>query len=97
MNNNIDDRGPGSPQFNFCQQIYMRDLGEIKGFCSKSCYLRPSFNLVINVMQLPGADSPYGTVPGAPLSDSKTFFGPSPMFGRKILRKFPKYHGPHAM
>ena len=52
----------------------MCNPGEIKGFCSKSGYLRPSSNLFVNVMQKPGADLPYGSrVPGAPLSDGKIF------------------------
>ena len=65
MNNNID-KGPGAPQFNFCQPIYIRNPGEIKGFCSKSCYLRSSSNLFMNVMQEPGPDLTYGAVPGVP-------------------------------
>ena len=44
----------------------MRKPREIKGFCSKNCYLWPSSKLFMNVMQLPEPDLPYVTVPGAP-------------------------------
>ena len=40
----------------------------------------------MNVMQYPGTDLTYSTLPDAPRSD-KTFFWSSPVFGRKILRK----------
>ena len=47
----------------------MFSRGEIKGF-SKSCNLRSSSNLFMNVMQYPGpSDLPYGIVPGVPRSD----------------------------
>ena len=49
--------------------------GEIKGFCFKSCYLKPLSNLFMNVNQQPGTDLPHGTVPGAPRSEGKTFYG----------------------
>ena len=42
INNDIGNQGPGPPQFNFCQSMYMCDSGEIKSFCPKSCYLSPS-------------------------------------------------------
>ena len=51
----------------------MLNPGEIKNFCPKSCYLRPLSNLFMNVMQEPGPDLRYGTVPGALRSDGKTF------------------------
>ena len=47
----------------------MHNPGEIKGFFSKRCYLSQSSNLFMNAMLKPGADLPYGTVRGAPLSD----------------------------
>ena len=53
----------------------MFNPGEIKGFCPKSCYIRPSSNLLMNVMQYPGLDLLYGTVPWVPISDGKIFFG----------------------
>ena len=34
----------------------MYNPGEVKGFCPKSCYLRPSSNFFMNVMQKPGPD-----------------------------------------
>ena len=36
----------------------MYSPGEIKGFSLESCYLRPSFNLFMNVMQSLGSDLP---------------------------------------
>ena len=51
----------------------------------------------MNVMQSPGADLPYGKVPGPPLLDGKTFLWPSPIFGKKIWQKSRKIQGPHAM
>ena len=72
---NIDDQEARLPSFNFFQPIYIRYPGEIKGFCSKSFYLRPLSNLFMAVMQQPGAGLPYGTAPRAPCSDGKTVFG----------------------
>ena len=83
----MDNQEARAPQFIFCQLIYRWNLGEIKGFCPKSCYLRPTCNLFINVIQQQGPDLPHGTEPGAPLSDDKTFFWSSPIFGEKILQK----------
>ena len=51
----------------------MYNPGKIKGFSPKSCYLRSSSSLFINVMQQPGWDLSYGTVPEAPRSDGKNF------------------------
>ena len=41
MKNNIDNQVAVTLPFNFCQPIYMSNLGEIKGLCLKSCYLMP--------------------------------------------------------
>ena len=92
----LTTRGPGPPQFNFCQLIYMCNPGEIKGFYSKSCYLRPWSNLFMNVMQQPGLDLPYGTVPG-PCSQMVRLFWSSFIFGEKSLQKSSKYQGYHAV
>ena len=67
-------RGPGPPEFNFCQLIYVWNPGKIKDFCPKSYYLRRSSNLFMNVMQQTSPDLPHGTVPGAQLLEGKTFF-----------------------
>ena len=47
----------------------------------------------MNVIQYPGTDLTYGTVPGAPRSD-KTFVWSSSVFGKKILRKSQSARGP---
>ena len=73
IKNNIDDQGARALSIQSFQSIYMFNPGEIKGFCPKSCYLKPSSNLVLNVMQPPGPDLQYGSVPRAPHSDGKTF------------------------
>ena len=52
----------------------MYNPGEIKGFYFKSCYLGLSSNRFKNVMQQPGRDLQYGTVPRALRSDGKTLF-----------------------
>ena len=44
-------------------------------------------------MQWPAPDLPFGIVPGAPRSNVKDFLWSSPIFGRKMLRKFPKCYG----
>ena len=87
------------PQFNFGKLIYMYNPSEIKGFCLKSCHLRPSCNLFTNVMQLSGTNLPCDTVPEAPILDGKTFCSglQTPIFGKKILQKYPKYQRPHAI
>ena len=43
-------------------------------FILKVATLRPSSNFFMNVMQYPGLNIPYGTVPEAPRSDGKFFF-----------------------
>ena len=55
----------------------MHNAGEMKSFCPKSCYIRPSSNLFMNVKQQPGIiyKLPYGTVPKVPRSSNKLFFG----------------------
>ena len=60
-----------------------------KGFFRKICYLRPSSNLFVNViMQSPGPDLLYVTMPGSPLSERRNFLVFTlPIFGRKMLRK----------
>ena len=58
------------------------------GFCPKSCYRRPSCNLFMNVVQLPGANLPHGIVPGAPLLDGETFFLFSLIFGMRFCENF---------
>ena len=60
---NNNDKEARAPSLRFCQPIEMYNLGEIKGFCPESCYLRLSSNLVLNEMQQPEPDLPYGTVP----------------------------------
>ena len=52
----------------------MYNLGEIKGFSPKSCYLRPLSNFFMNVMKKPGTNLPEGRVPGATCSDGETLF-----------------------
>ena len=64
----------------------MYNLSEIKGFCIKSRYIKPSSNLFMNVMQYLWPDLLYGTLPGALRSDGKSFFWSSLIFGRKMLR-----------
>ena len=51
INNNIEDHEAPGPSIQFSQPIEMYNLGEIKEFCYESCYLRPSSNLFMNVMQ----------------------------------------------
>ena len=51
----------------------------------------------MNVMQQPGPDLPYGTVPGAPLLNGQTFFWYSLTFGWKMLQKSLRYQGARAM
>ena len=75
----------------------MHNPGEITGFGPKSCYLRPSSNPFMNVMQQPGPNLPNDTVPGAPRSDGETFFDLHLYAGRKMSQKFPKYQGPRAI
>ena len=50
-NNNIDNQEARAPSIRFCELIVMYNSGKIKGFCSKTCYLRPSSNLFMNVVQ----------------------------------------------
>ena len=52
INNNIDDQeAQRTPLNQFLKPILTYNQGEIKGFCPKSCYLRPSSKLFMNVMQ----------------------------------------------
>ena len=51
----------------------------------------------MNLKDEPVADLPYDAVPGAQLTDAKTFFWSSPIFGKKILQKSRKCLGPRAM
>ena len=44
INNKLTTRSSGPP-IQFGQPIYMYNLGEIMGFCPKSCNARPSSNL----------------------------------------------------
>ena len=60
------------------------------GFCLKSCYHRPSTKFFMNIMQQPGPDLPYGTVPGASRSNGKTFFGFHPYIWQKDVAKISK-------
>ena len=48
----------------------------------------------MNVMELPGTDLTYGTVPGAPRSDSKTFFLVFTDIWQEDFAKIPKRKGP---
>ena len=97
INDSIDDQGSGPSQFNFRQPIYMCNSGEIKFFCSESRCFRPSSNLFMNVMQLPGAGFTTWHSATGPALGGKTVFWSSPIFGMKILRKSPKCLEPHAM
>ena len=47
INNILTTRGPEPPSIQFCRPIYMYNLGEIKGFCTKTCNVRPSSNLFL--------------------------------------------------
>ena len=94
MNNNNDDQGARPPQFKFCQPIYMRNPSKIKSFCAKTCYLRPSFSIFMNLMQQPGTDLPYDAVPMAPLSDCKTFFGLHLHLAGRFCESFQSTRGP---
>ena len=93
MNNNIDDQGAPCPLNSIFANKFMRNRSEIKGFCSKSCYLRPSSNLFINVMQQSEPDLTYGTVPGAQLSDVRTFFSLL-LFLARFYKNFQSSRGP---
>ena len=72
----------------------MHNSGEINNFCPKSCYLGPSSNLSMNVMQQPGPDLSYGTMPEAPRLDYKAFFWSLPVFGRKRSQNPQSARGP---
>ena len=66
---------------------------KLGSFCPKSCFLRFSSYLFMNVMQQPGSDLPYDTVKG-PRAQKLRLFWFSPIFGRKMLQKPPKFQGP---
>ena len=70
----------------------MYNPSESNGFYSESCYFRLSSNLFINIMQYPGSDLPYDTVPGVPRSNGKTFFGFNLYLARRYC-KIPKVQG----
>ena len=52
----------------------MYNPGEIKAFCLKSCYLRLSFNLCMNVMQQLGSNLPYDTQCQGPRAQTARLF-----------------------
>ena len=62
INNNSG--GPGPLNLIFANQLKCLARVKLKSFYPKNFYLSSSFNLFMNIMQEPGPDLPYGTVPG---------------------------------
>ena len=95
--NDIDDQGARrTPLILFFPTNLKYNQGEIKSFCPKNCYLKPSSKLFTNVMPKPAPYLPYGTAPELSAQMVGLFWS-SLMFGRKMLQKSPKCQGPHAM
>ena len=71
----------------------MFSLGQIKGFCPKTCNLTLSSNFFVKVMQKPGPVLPYGKVPGAPHSDG-FFFGRHLYLAERCCKNPQRARGP---
>ena len=88
---------PGGPSIQFWQPIYMYNLGEIKGFCPKTC----------NVMPLSIHFYEYNAIARAGFTvwhsarclalRWENIYLVFPICDTKMLPKSPKYQGPHAM
>ena len=79
----------------------MYNSEEIESFCTKSCYLRPSSNLFMNVMQYLGNVMQYLFFHkiaqyklGAPCSDSETFFGLHLYLAERHCKNLQRAKGP---
>ena len=90
INNNIEDQGARAPSTQFLPTNLNALPGKFKGFCSKSCNLRPSCNVFMNVMQQPGPDFSYGTVPLGPRAQRVSIFWVFTYIWQEDVAKIPK-------
>ena len=93
IKHNIDDQVAWAPQFNFCQPNSMCNPGKIKSFALK-LLSRPSSNLLMNVMQQPGVDLLYGTLPEKALRWHDFLFGFHLYLARRCCENLPSAQGP---
>ena len=83
----MDNQGARVPQFIFANYFIGETRVKLRVFVLKVAILGPHVTFFLNVIQQPGPDLPYGTGPGAPLSDDKTFFSGLHLF---LARRFCK-------
>ena len=78
-NIHIDNQGARAPSIQITADHFQcMTRKKLRVFVLKVAIPDPDLTFFMNVMQLPGPDLLYGRGPGAPRSNGKTFFWPSP-------------------